>query len=121
MEESVNQNIQRKITYSDPLIKLGHNKQKQYFQNKCDLRLHLLICQEISEYLSTKTAQGIWLKLTILGLALRFSIAYRRKEIEPKIKNQECLRLIAGVLAGIHWVELIYVNKHNFQKLKLED
>ncbi|MDJ0715751.1 MAG: hypothetical protein QNJ54_16220 [Prochloraceae cyanobacterium] len=105
----------------DSLMQKGIEEQEKYFQTKCDLRLHLLICQEICQYLSSQTAKGIWLKLTVLALALRLSIAYRRNEPQPEIKNSECLQLISGVISGIHWVDLIYGNQDKNSAVFIEN
>lgn len=112
IEKVVRETFEKEINHHPPLLLLTKNKEQvKYFKQKCYLTLHLLICREIAQYLASKNSKGIWVKLTELALILRFSLAETANQPTPEIKNHECLGLIAGIISGTHWIDLIYGEK----------
>lgn len=79
-----------------------------YFQYRCDRRLHLQVCQELVSFMATKSANYFWTKLIICAVGYTaFAPSQMGKKIEQSCTREKIVVSCGGLIIGTCWLEQI--------------
>ncbi|MDJ0577665.1 MAG: hypothetical protein QNJ65_21205 [Xenococcaceae cyanobacterium MO_234.B1] len=82
---------------------------QNYFKYKCDRRLHLSICQEIADFMCTKTSGYFWLNLIASITKPREVIdrAFDRQIVRESLSSNLIFLITVRCIYSVHWLEQI--------------
>ena len=97
----------RRVLELDP--KKHYLKEADYFRYQCNQRLHLAICQEIADFLATRTSGYFWVNLITVQAATAAHHLWTQDidEIKKYLTKKNLLDLNVKTLCMTHWIDII--------------